>query len=329
MLPPLIFILIIVVLAWSYDFFNGANDCANSIATTVSTRALSPMIAVLLASILNISGAFITTKVAATIGKGVIVPQLITQSILIATLVGAVAWAGFSTRFGLPISITHALIGGLIGAGFIADGLTALNWKTITWIISAMFLAPILGFIVGGFIIFLLAWIFRKSRPDKVNEFFRRGQVFSSSFVSLVHGMNDTQNAMGIITIALVSQGFISTFHVPWWVILGSGMFMGLGTSFGGWKVIKTLGSKIANIDPVHGFTAEFSSATISLLNTLVGLPISTTQVLSSSLIGSVAIQKRRALRWHIAQNIFLTWIITIPGAALLSSLTYVLLKII
>ena len=328
MLSPLIFIIVIIILAWSYDFFNGANDCANSIATTISTKALSPIKAIFLASILDIVGAFITTKVAATIGKGIIFPEFITQNILIASLVGAIIWAGFSTRFGIPISVTHALIGGLIGAGLIAGGFSVLNWGIIIKILSAMFLAPVFGFLLGGFVIFILFWIFRKSRPDKVNDFFRKGQIVSSSFVALTHGMNDTQNAMGIITVALLTQGFISSFEVPWWVILGSGFFMGLGTYLGGWKVIKTLGVKIVNIKPIHGFTAEFSSSLVVAINTLIGIPISTTQVLSTSLMGGAATQRKRSVRWGIARNIVLTWIFTIPGAAVLSSLSYVLLNI-
>lgn len=328
MLSPFIFIIVIVALAWGYAFFNGANDCANSIATTISTRALSPLKAILLASILDIVGAFITTKVAATIGKGIIFQNFITQDVLIASLVGAIVWAGLSTRFGVPISVTHALIGGLIGAGIVAGGFFILNWGVIAKIILAMFLAPIFGFILGAVVIFILFWIFRKSRPDKVNEFFRKGQIFSSSFVALAHGMNDTQNAMGIITIALLTQGFISTFKVPLWVILGSGLFMGLGTYLGGWRVIKTLGMKIANINPVHGFTSEFSSALVIVINTFIGIPISTTQVISTSLMGAAATQRKRSVRWGIARSIVLTWIFTIPGAALLSALTYFLLNL-
>jgi len=328
MLSPLIFITIIIVLAWSYDFFNGANDSANSIATTISTKSLSPLRAILLVSLFNIIGAFITTRVAATIGKGIIFPRFITHNILIASLVGAIIWAAFSTRLGIPISVTHALIGGLVGAGLVAGGWSIINWKVIIKILLAMFLAPIFGFLLGGFIIFILFWIFRKSRLNKVNDFFRRGQIFSSSFVALTHGMNDAQNAMGVITIALLTQGFITNFKVPWWVILGSGVFMGLGTYLGGWRVIKTLGVRIADINPVHGFTAEFSSFLVIAINTLIGLPISTTQVISTSLMGAATIQRRRSVRWRIARDIVLTWIFTIPGAAILSGLTYLLLGI-
>ena len=328
MLSPLIFIIVTIALALGYDFFNGANDCANSIATTISTKALTPLKAILLASILDIAGAFITTRVAATIGKGIIFPRFITQDILIASLLGAVIWAGFSTHFGIPISVTHALIGGLIGAGLIAGGLSILNWSVIVKILLAMIFAPVFGFLLGGLVIFILFWIFHKSRPDKVNEFFRKGQIVSSSFVALTHGMNDTQNAMGVITIALLSQGFISSFKVPLWVILGSGIFMGVGTYIGGWRVIKTLGMKIANINPIHGFTAEFSSALVIAVNTFIGIPISTTQVISTSLMGGAAAQRKRSVRWGIARSIILTWIFTIPGAATLSGLSYFLLKI-
>ena len=326
-MSSLIILAVIIALAWGYDFFNGANDCANSIATTVSTRALSPRHAVLLASSLNLLGAFLTTKVAETIGKRVVRPEAITQDLLVAALVGAIVWTALCSRWGLPISVTHALVGGLAGAAIIAGGFRLVQWEVVKYkIILAMFLAPALGFLIGLVLIRLIFWAFRRFQPKKVNDLFRKGQVLSASFMALAHGMNDTQNAMGIITAALVAGGFVSTFRVPWWVILGSGFFMGLGTYSAGWRVMKTLGRKVAKIRPVHGFSAETASAAVIGLNSLAGMPISTSQVISSAVIG-VASGRVSAVKWNVARRIVVAWIITFPAAGLLAALTFLLLE--
>lgn len=329
-MSPLIFVIIIIVLAWAYDFFNGANDNANAIATTVSTRALSPFWAVLLSSILNILGAFVTTKVAATIGKGIIPPEAMNQNIIISCLVGAIIWTGLCTMKGIPISVTHSLIGGLMGAGIASGGIYILRWDIIAnKILLAMILAPALGFIIGFLFNIGMFWLFRKTHPQKANKIFRRGQVLSASFMAFSHGTNDTQNAMGIITAALLVGGFIKEFCVPFWVILGSGLFMGLGTLVGGWKVIRTLGTKVFKLQPVHGFSAEMSSALVILTKSLAGAPISTTHVISTAVMGAGASQKLSAVRWGIVRKIVITWIITLPGAGVIAGISYWLLNLI
>ncbi|HDP99376.1 MAG TPA: inorganic phosphate transporter [bacterium] len=326
---PLFFLIIVVVLAWTYDFFNGMNDAANAIATTVSTKALTPRQAIALARTMNILGAFLTTEVAKTMGKGVIDPGSMDQLILIASLIGASGWSALCTYMGIPISITHALVGGIIGSAIISKGITVLKFAGVKKIIIAMLLSPIAGFFFGFLLMILIFWLFRKALPAKINKGFRYGQILSAAFMSFTHGSNDTQNAMGVITAALLVSGFIETFSVPIWVILGSALFMGLGTSVGGWKVIKTMGMKMVKLKPVHGFTAEFSSAGIILISSLLGAPISTSHVISTSIMGVGATQRLSAVRWGIAVHIILTWILTFPGAALISALAYLLLRVI
>jgi len=329
----LILVIIIVVLAWTYDFWNGANDCANSIATTISTRALSFRKAIFLAAIFNLLGAFITTEVAKTIGKGIITPEIISQSLLIFALIGAIIWVAFSTKFGIPISVTHSLIGGLIGAGLISAGFSSLVRTGLIKVTIGMILAPIIGFLLGIFLILGLSWLIKiflsKLSSFRISQSFRFGQIFSASAVSLSHGMNDTQNAMGIITISLLASGFLSEFQVPFWVILGSGIFMALGTFYGGQRVIRTLGRKIYKIKPVHGFSAETSSAIIIILQSLAGVPLSTTQVISSAVTGVGAIERKALVNWRKVIEIFFAWIFTIPGAAIISGFLFLIFQLI
>jgi PiT family inorganic phosphate transporter len=327
-LSSVIYLVVVVCLAWIYDLINGMNDCANSIATTVSTRALRPFQAVLLAAILNIIGALITTEVAKTIGKGIVDPKSVTGTVLVSSLIGANLWAGLATHFGIPISITHSLVGGILGAGIFAKGLKVVNIKGVTKIFWAMIISPIAGFISGLFLMFSILWIFRKVAPDKLTKLFRNFQIVSASFMALSHGMNDTQNAMGIITATLVSLGFLPEFKVPLWVILGSAFFMGLGTFLGGWRVIKTMGMKIVKLRTPHGFSAETSSALVIIIASLLGLPISTTHVISTAIMGVGATEKLSAVKWGVAFHIVLTWIFTIPGAAVFAGLTYKVLSL-
>ncbi|MBN1352309.1 inorganic phosphate transporter [candidate division KSB1 bacterium] len=328
-LDPVFFLIIVITLAWTYDFFNGMNDAANAIATTVSTRALTPRQAILLARTMNILGAFLTTEVAKTMGKGVVDPGSMDQLVVIAALAGASGWSAICTFLGFPISITHALVGGILGSAIIAKGIGVVRLAGIQKIVIAMLLSPLAGFL-GGFILMVaIFWLLRRARPAKVNRGFRYGQIASAAFMSLSHGSNDTQNAMGIITAALLVGGFIDTFHVPLWVVVGSAVFMGIGTSVGGWKVIKTMGMKMVKLKPSHGFTAEFSSAVVIMISTLMGAPISTTHVISTSIMGVGATQRLSAVRWGIAFHIILTWILTIPGAALMAVIIYLILRVI
>ncbi len=324
---PLTFLVIVIFFAWTYDFFNGMNDAANAIATSVSTRALTPRQAIFLAWTLNILGAFLTTEVAKTMGKGVVDPSAMDQLVVISSLIGASVWSGICTYFGIPISITHALVGGIIGGSIVTRGFGVIRLAGIKKIVIAMLLSPLAGFIVGFSLMVALFWLLRKAIPSKVNRTFRYGQIASAAFMALSHGTNDTQNAMGIITAALLVGGFIKTFHVPFWVILGSAFFMGLGTSIGGWRVIKTMGIKMVKLRPMHGFSAEFSSAVVILVASLMGAPISTTHVISTSIMGVGATHRLSAVRWGIAFHIVLTWILTFPGAALMAIVAYFILK--
>lgn len=323
----LTFLAIVVALAWTYDFFNGMNDAANAIATTVSTRALTPSQAIFLAWSMNVLGAFITTAVAKTVGKGVVDPSATDQVVVISSLVAASVWSAACTYGGIPISITHALVGGLIGAAGAAHGLGVVKIAGIKKIIFAMLLSPVMGFLGGYVLLVLIFWAVRDKMPSRVNRFFRFGQIASASFMALSHGTNDTQNAMGIITAALLVGGFIKEFHVPMWVVVGSAFFMGLGTSVGGWRVIRTMGMKMVKLRPVHGFTAEFSAGAVILIATLLGAPISTTHVISTAIMGVGATHRLSAVRWGVALHIVITWVLTMPGAALLAAGVFELLK--
>ena len=326
-MPDFILLLAIIFAALVYDFFNGFNDCANAIATTISTRALSPRHAIFLAWILNFLGALIHTAVAATIGKGIIDPQYVSLPLVFAALIGASAWTSLSSFSGIPVSVTHALVGGLLGAGIVAGGFKVVVLQGIWKIVLAMILSPIFGFLGGLLLIVILSWLFKDSAYRKVNRHFRRLQILSAAWMSLSHGMNDAQNAMGIITMALVSYGALATFKVPLWVMLACATAMGLGTSMGGWKVIKTMGSKVFKLQPVHGFSAETSAAAVIAGMSIFGIPISTTHVISTAIMGSGSSQRLSAVRWGIVKNIVITWIITIPASAIVAALCYFVIK--
>ncbi|MEW5806415.1 MAG: inorganic phosphate transporter [Acidobacteriota bacterium] len=329
MTTAIIFLFVIIVLAWTYDFYNGMNDCANAIATTISTRALSPRMAILLAAGLNIAGAFLTTAVAKTIGKGIVAPEAIDQWIFLSALLGAIIWSAICTHAGIPISITHSLVGGLIGAAVAGRGMDVVQWTGIRKVLIAMILSPLAGFLAGTLLMIAMVWIGRNAHPFKANRFFLRSQILSASFMALSHGANDTQNAMGVITAALVSGGFLDTFHVPYWVMLGSGAFMGLGTYLGGWKVIKTMGMRMVKLRPLHGFSAETSATASILAATYMGAPISTTQVISTAIMGVGAAEKLSRVKWGLSFQIIATWILTIPGAALISAILCILIELI
>jgi len=329
----LILVIIVVILAWVYDFWNGANDCANSIATSVSTRALSFRKAIVLAAIFNLFGAFITTEVAKTIGEGIVQPEVISQPLLIFSLMGATIWVVLSTKFGIPISVTHSLVGGLVGAAIVTVGFGALVGWGLLKVLIGIILAPIVGFLLGILLILGFSWLikifFSKISPFRISQGFRWGQIFSASAVAFSHGMNDSQNAMGVITASLLAGGFLTEFRVPFWVIFGSGIFMVFGILYGGHEVIRTLGRKIYKIQPVHGFCAETSSAIIIILQSLAGVPLSTSQVITSAITGVGAVERRAQVNWRKVIEIFYTWIFTIPGAAIISGILFFLFKII
>lgn len=327
-MPDLLLLLAIILAALVYDFFNGFNDCANAIATTVSTRALSPRAAIIMAWVLNFFGALSHTAVATTVGKGVIDPQHVSLALVLVALIGASVWTGMASVSGIPVSVTHSLIGGLLGAGIVASGFEIILLQGINKILLAMILSPIFGFLGGLLLIVVVSWVFKNSSFRTVNRRFKRWQILSAAWMAFSHGMNDAQNAMGVIAMALVSYGALVTFEVPLWVMIVCASAMALGTSVGGWKVIKTMGSKVFKLQPVHGFSAETSAAAVIAGMSLFGAPISTTHVISTAIMGSGSSHGLSAVRWGIVRNIVIAWIITIPASALIAGILYFVVKL-
>jgi inorganic phosphate transporter, PiT family len=320
-------IVLIIAVALAFDFTNGFHDTANAIATSVSTRALKPRTAVLLSAALNLAGAFLTTQVAATVGKGIVVTDKVTLTLVGAALVGAIAWNLITWRLGLPSSSTHALIGGLIGAMLVAHGPAFIQTKgIIDKVVLPGLFSPLTGLVLGFFVMLALYWLFRAWAPGPLNRTFRGAQVFSAAFVSFAHGANDAQKTMGVITLALVASGHLHEFAVPKWVIVASGLTIALGTYAGGWRIIRTLGQRIFRLQPVNGFAAQTTAATILLIASLKGLPVSTTHVVSGSVMGVGASRRLSAVRWGVAGNIVMAWVLTIPCAAAMAALVYGLL---
>jgi PiT family inorganic phosphate transporter len=326
---PIILILI-VVLALIFDFTNGAHDSGNAIATVVSTRALSPRNAVLMAGAFNFIGAFLGTEVAETIGKGIINSDMIMgcQSLILAALVGAIGWNVFTWYIGLPSSSSHALIGGLMGASIAYSGWSTLNFDTIiSKVLLPIVLSPLAGFIVGYLVMVALAWITKNVKPKKANKVFQFLQIISSGFMALSHGTNDAQKTMGIIALALFIFHVTPEIYVPMWVKLTCATAMFLGTINGGWKIIKTMGSKIFKIEPVHGFACQTSTAFVIFTASFLGAPISTTQVISSAILGVGSSKRFSAVKWGVAGNMVTAWIFTIPSAAIVGWLIMELFK--
>ena len=306
-------ILIIVILAVFFDVSNGWNDSANAIATVVSTRALSPLKAVILAAVMNILGAFAFTAVAKTIGSGIVSPTAVTDTVVIATLVTATLWNTVMTKFGMPISCSHALIGGLIGASIAHGGAGILNVSGLTKIFLSLLISPFVGLLLGYLFMKLLILVFGQFPPGKLNLHFGRLQILSSACMAFSHGSNDAQKAMGIITLSLVSGGFLQSLEVPFWVILTCALAMGTGTALGGWRVIKTLGVNMLKLEPIHGFAAETSAAATILISSIFGLPVSTTHVVTTSIMGVGSTRRFSAVRWGLAGKILTAWIFTLP----------------
>lgn len=319
----LYWVIAIVILGLLFDYINGFHDTANAIATSVSTKALSPRAAIMVAASLNFLGALSGTAVAATIGKGIIKPEVVTPEVLIAALIGAIFWNLFTWYFGIPSSSSHALIGGLIGAAIAGFGPNEVNWSGFLTIFSGLLASPVIGLVAGSLVMTLLFWLFRQSSPAKTNRQFRSLQILTACMASFAHGSNDAQKSMGIITMSLFSAGMISSFSVPLWVKIACALAMALGTAFGGWRIIRTMGGKIFRIEPINGFAADFTSSVVIYGASKLGIPVSTTHVVSSSIMGVGAAKRLKGVRWNIARQIIIAWFVTIPSAALVSVLFY------
>jgi PiT family inorganic phosphate transporter len=313
----------VVAVALFFDFTNGFHDTANAVATSVSTRAMSPRTAVLMASVLNFVGAFVSLKVAATVAKGIVDPQAVTLDVILAGLVGAITWNLLTWLLGLPSSSSHALIGGVMGSAIAASGWDVVDWSGL-WekVVKPGVMSPVIGFALALALMIVIAWIIRRRSPTKVNRVFRRAQVFSGGFVAFTHGTNDAQKTMGIIALALIATGHLDAeqFDVPLWVVVSAATAMALGTYVGGWRIIKTMGTRIAKLDPPQGFAAQSACAGILWTTAHFGFPVSTTQTISGCVLGAGASRRFSAVRWGIAGNIVVAWIVTLPAAGLVGA---------
>ena len=318
-------LLLVVLLALLFDFSNGWHDSANAIATVVSTRVLSPLVAVMVAGILNIAGAFMSTAVAKMVGVGIVDPGTVTQTVVASAMGGAILWNLFTLVLGLPTSSSHALIGALVGATTTHAGWSAVHLSGLRAIVEAMVLSPLFGFLIGFGIMLLLSWVFFRVPRHTANRLFSRLQLVSAGFMAYSHGANDAQKVMGVITLALLSAGQIKTPDVPFWVILACAMAMGLGTVAGGWRIVRTLGMRIVKLDPVHGFAAETGAAAVLLATAHLGLPVSTTHTITSSVMGVGAVRRFSAVRWGVTARILSAWLFTLPGSAIASTAIYLL----
>jgi len=316
-----------IIIALIFDFVNGFNDSANSVATVIGTRVLKPLHAVALSAAANFIGPFVFgVAVATTIAKGIVSPDEITVYMIIGGLAGAIAWSSLCTYFGLPISYRHSLIGGIMGAGFIGLGCEQLVYGGLTKVFGGIIIAPIGGIIFGMDLVGIIIAVFAKRKPAVVNRTFGRLSIISSAWLALTHGANDGQKTMGIIVLILFSADLISEIHMPLWVIFAAARAMGLGTFFGGYKVIKTLGLKITRQKPYQGFAAQTGGGVMLAIFALLGIPASTTHAITGSVMGAGAARRIRAVRWRVSRQIIFSWIITIPGAAGLAiAFTYII----
>ncbi len=329
--PPLegltIALFAVIVLAVAFDYINGFHDTANAIATSVATRALHPRHAILMATTFNFVGAFAGTAVAKTIGAGLVEESTTTQTVVAAALIGAITWNLVTWWLALPSSSSHALIGGLLGATIVAAGTDALKINgLVNKVLVPMVTSPLIGF-VGAFLLMLaLYWIFRNARRKPMARGFRRLQVISAGYMAFSHGSNDAQKTMGIITLALFAAGSIPTVDVPLWVIVISASALSLGTAVGGWRIMRTMGHRVVELEPVHGFAAETTAATVLIVTAHLGMPVSTTHVISSAIMGVGSARGPKGVRWGVARRILLAWVITLPAAGSVAAVVWVVL---
>jgi len=315
-------------LAVLFDYINGFHDTANAIATSVSTRALSPRVAIAMSATANFVGALTGTAVAKTIGAGLIAPQAEGGLVVAAALVGAIVWNLLTWRLGIPSSSSHALIGGLLGASAAAIGFSA--WQVggiLGKVVLPLIGSPIVGFAVGFALMVVIFNLFKRAHPKTMNDRFRRLQVLSAAFMAFSHGSNDAQKTMGIMTLALVTAGVIPEFEVPLWVIIVAATAISLGTAAGGWRIIKTMGSRVVKIDPVHGFAAETTAATVIFTASQFGMPVSTTHVISSAIMGVGSSDRFKTVRWGVARSIVTAWILTLPASGTAAAIAYLVLN--
>jgi PiT family inorganic phosphate transporter len=323
-------VIVVIVVAVAFDYTNGFHDAANAIATSVATRALSPRVALLMAAVMNLVGAFLGTEVASTVGSGIIeAPQgLAGLAVVLAALLGAIAWNLVTWWFGLPSSSSHALIGGLVGAALASAG--QVKWAgVVDKVVIPMVLSPVVGFLLAGLVMIVILWLFKDSRPMRTTRGFRIAQTVSAAAMALGHGLQDAQKTMGVIVLALVVGGFHQGSEVPWWVILVSAGALSLGTYAGGWRIMRTLGRRIIDLDPPRAFAAELTASSVLYTTAFVfAAPISTTQTITSSILGVGATKRLSAVRWNVAGNIAVAWVVTLPAAAFCAAVAYWLLHL-
>ena len=317
-------LVITVVVALVFDFTNGFHDTANAVATSISTRALSPRLAVLIAAIANLAGAFVTTAVATTIGKGIIDTGLANPRTVLAAVAGAIVWNLITWRLGLPSSSSHALIGGLIGAALVQSGEKGVQWHGVAHkvVIPAVW-APAIAFGAAFLLLLGIYWVFQWMTPGLANRSFRLGQLVTGTWVAFTHGANDAQKTMGVIALALYAHGSIDSFYIPTWVKVAAGLAIGGGTYVGGWRIMRTLGQRVFQMDPPAGFAAQATSGAVIYISTKYGYPLSTTHVVSGAVMGSGATKRLSAVRWGVAGTIVMAWVLTIPASAAVAALMW------
>jgi inorganic phosphate transporter, PiT family len=317
-------LIVVIAVGIAFDFTNGFHDTANYVATWVGTRAIAPRTAVFISAVANLAGAFVTTAVAKTIGKGLIDSNLVTNQVLLAALLGAIAWNLLTWWLGLPSSSTHALVGGLCGAALVKAGSKGVLWHGL-WekVIVPAAASPVIGFLGAFLLVVLIYRLFFRASPGIANRGFRYGQLVSGTWVAFTHGANDAQKTMGVIALALYTHGSISSFYIPTWVKVVAALTIGAGTYVGGWRIIRTLGQRIYKMAPEHGFAAQIAAGSTLYLGTHFGFPISTTHVVTGSVMGAGATRRLSAVRWGVAGNILFAWLLTLPAAGLVAAGLY------
>jgi PiT family inorganic phosphate transporter len=319
-----VLVVVVIAVALGFDFTNGFHDTANAVATSVSTRALTPRMAVLIASVANLAGAFVTTAVAKTVGKDVVDSGLITTKTVLAALLGAIAWNLLTWWFGLPSSSSHALIGGLVGAALVQSGSEGVLWHGLAHkIVIPALVAPLIAFTGGFLLLLVIYWVFSWITRGVANRGFRLGQLVSGTFMAFTHGANDAQKTMGVIALALFANGDLKEFEIPTWVKIAAGLAIALGTYVGGWRIMRTLGQRLYQMEPEGGFAAQSAAGATIYLATHYGYPLSTTHVISGAVMGAGSTQRLSAVRWGVAGNIVTAWILTIPAAGAVAAALY------